>query len=458
MTARIVVAGTHSGTGKTTVATGLIAALVARGLKVAPFKVGPDFIDPSYHRLAAGRPGRNLDAYLCGPDLIEPLFVHGARGANIAVIEGVMGLFDGAAGTDGFSSTAHVAKLLRAPVVLVVDASSMSTSVAALVRGFAVHDPELSMAGVILNRVGSETHERLLTDAIGHVGLPVLGVLRRHIAASTPSRHLGLVPASERAAQARRGIRALGELVSSGCDLDEIARLASTAPALCASAWDPSPYVVRVPRPARVAVATGPAFTFIYEENLELLRARGAEVSPFDPASDETLPDMADALYIGGGFPETYADALNANAPMRAQVRSFALSGRPVAAECGGLLYLCRSLDGREMCGVLPAEARMTDRLTLGYRCARAASPSVLFDEHALVQTHEFHHSAIEPRFGTRQAWRMDGVGEGFVQGGIHASYLHTHWASRPDIADRFVAAAVTREAAACKPAPLREG
>ncbi len=441
-TPRIVVAGTHSGVGKTTVASGLMAALRAKSHRVAPFKVGPDFIDPSYHTLAAGQPGRNLDAFLSGPDLIGPLFAHGARGADVAIVEGVMGLFDGKSGGGEFASTAHVAKLLNAPVLLVIDAGAIARSAAAIVHGYATFDPELRVAGVILNRIGSPTHEAMLREAIKPLGIPILGALRRDAALSAPDRHLGLVPVAERRDEAREALAAVGERISSSCDLDGILRLAASAGPLHAEPWDPH---VPEPEPStvRVAVAGGPAFSFVYEENLELLRGAGAEISFFDPTSDETLPEGTHALYLGGGFPETYAEALSGNEPLREEVRKFAESGRPVAAECGGLLYLCRELDGRKMCGVLDAEARMTSRLSLGYREARATADSPLAERGACVRGHEFHYSTVEPQAGASPAWELSGRGEeGFVMGGVHASYLHTHWAATPEVAHRFVRSA----------------
>jgi cobyrinic acid a,c-diamide synthase len=438
---RVVVAGTHSGVGKTTIASGLMSTLSRRGLRVASFKVGPDFIDPSYHALATGRPGRNLDAFLSGEGLIPPLFGHGARGAEVAVIEGVMGLFDGKSGGGEFASTAHIAKLLKAPVLLVVDASAMARSAAAIVHGYATLDPHLNLAGVILNRVGSPTHERMLREAIAPLGIPVLGVLHRESRVATPNRHLGLVPAAERRDEAHAALYAVSEVISRSCDLEGILRLARSAGPLDAEPWSPE-----APEPgpaARVAVAAGPSFSFLYEENLELLRGSGAEVAFFDPTSDEDLPVGTDALYLGGGFPETYAEALAANEPLKEKVRRFAAEGRPVIAECGGLLYLVRELDGHPMCGVLGARARMTDRLTLGYREARALSDSPLMTEGTLVRGHEFHYSIVEPVAGERPAWRFAGRGkEGFVRDGVHASYLHTHWAATPEVPRRFVRAA----------------
>ncbi|MEU1620539.1 cobyrinate a,c-diamide synthase [Streptomyces sp. NPDC005722] len=443
MVARLVVAAPASGSGKTTVATGLMAAFAEAGLAVSPHKVGPDYIDPGYHALATGRPGRNLDAYMCGPERIAPLFLHGARGADLAVVEGVMGLFDGASGMGELASTAHVAKLLRAPVVLVVDASSQSRSVAALVHGFASWDPEVRVAGVILNKVGSDRHEELLRDALDGAGVPVLGALRRDTAVGTPSRHLGLVPVAERRADAVDAVRALAARVRAGCDLDALLALARSAPPLADGPWDPQtaagPVEPGAARP-RVAVAGGAAFTFSYTEHVELLTAAGAEVVTFDPLRDERLPDGAAGLVIGGGFPEMYAHELSANEPLRTAVAAF--SG-PVTAECAGLLYLGRELDGRPMCGVLDTTARMSDRLMLGYREAVAIADNALAAAGTRVRGHEFHRTVVEPTAGATPAWglvRPERRAEGFVRGGVHASYLHVHWAAEPSLARRFVA------------------
>ena len=441
---RLVVAAPSSGSGKTTVATGLMAAFAARGLAVSPHKVGPDYIDPGYHALATGRVGRNLDAYLCGPELVGPLFLHGARGCDIAVVEGVMGLYDGAAGEGELASTAHVAKLLRAPVVLVVDASSQSRSVAALVHGFASWDPEVRVRGVVLNKVASDRHEELLREALEQAGVPVLGVLRRVPQVDTPSRHLGLVPVAERQAAAVEAVAAMAAQVSEGCDLDALAGLARSAGALSGAAWDAAEAVSSPVAGAApvVAVAGGPAFTFSYAEHSELLAAAGAEVVVFDPLRDEELPVGTAGLVIGGGFPEVYAAELSANAPLRKAVAELAASGAPVAAECAGLLYLCRELDGLPMCGVLDAGARMTERLTLGYRDAVAVGDSVLAAAGTRMRGHEFHRTVVEPGSGAEPAWGVRGPRprvEGFVERGVHASYLHTHWASEPGVARRFV-------------------
>ena len=504
---RLVVAAPASGHGKTTVATGLMAALTARGLAVSGHKAGPDYIDPGYHALATGRPARNLDPVLCGADTIAPLFAHGAAGADLAIVEGVMGLFDGR-GTTAEGSTAHVAALLGAPVVLVVDASAQGRSVAALVSGFASFDPGVRLAGVILNRMGSARHEEILRDALAGIGMPVLGALRRDDGVAVPSRHLGLIPAAERDGAARAAIGRLAALVTESVDLDAVAALARTASPLPATPWDPaaalaypSPDSVimtlllpqqqqshdhdrgagslrgaggtrgvgdplgaddargmgdvrgggdpwgrgRADGPARrpvVAVAGGAAFTFCYTETMELLTAAGADVVTVDPLRDAALPDGTGALVLGGGFPEVHASDLSANEPLRADVARLARSGAPVVAECAGLLYLARELDGLPMCGVLDATARMTPRLTLGYRDAVAAGSSVLTPAGAAVRGHEFHRTTVVPGNPAAPAWTFGGRQEGYVQGGVHASYLHLHWAGYPGLARRLVAAA----------------
>ena len=495
---RLVIAAPASGAGKTAVATGLMAALARRGLRVSGHKAGPDYIDPGYHAVATGRPGRNLDPVLCGEGLMAPLLAHGASGAGIAVIEGVMGLFDGVAsdgpwGSDpGFGSTAHLAALLGAPVVLVVDAAAAGRSVAALVAGFAGFDPRTRLAGVILNRVGSDRHEALLRKALATLPdpVPVLGAIRRHPDVQVPSRHLGLVPAAERQAAAARAVAALGDLVAASCDLAALVALARSAPPLATAPWDPAAALAsqadqvgqasqagRAHQPGRahqvgqagreglsgpadgrdgraglaglggrtrpvVALAAGPAFTFGYTEQAELLTAAGAEVAVFDPAVDEKLPDGTAGLLIGGGFPEVYAGELAANEPMRRAVASLAADGAPVVAECAGLLYLARTLDGQPMCGVLPADASMTPRLTLGYRAASADRDSVITRAGDQVRAHEFHRTSVSLKTGESAAWRLPGgAREGVAQGALLASYLHLHWAGQPAFAARFAAA-----------------
>ncbi|MGH3295686.1 MAG: cobyrinate a,c-diamide synthase [Trebonia sp.] len=459
---RLVIAAPGSGHGKTSVATGLLGALRERGLKVSPHKVGPDYIDPGYHALAAGRVGRNLDPWLVGEDQVVPMFMHGActpEPADIAVIEGVMGLFDGKSGHGtadhgDFASTAHVAALLRAPVILVADASGYSASAAALLHGFTTWDPGTRIGGVIFNKVGSEYHEHLLLEAAGDAGVPVLGMIRRRDQLAVPSRHLGLIPAAELGGPAADAVAALAGIVAASVDLDAVLRLARGAgplPGIEDQDQDLASERLRHPFPRpRIAIAGGPAFTFGYAEHPELLAAAGAEVVRFDPLHDERLGDV-DGLVIGGGFPEEHAADLSANASLRAQVAALARAGAPVMAECAGLLYLARSLDGHPMCGVLDADAVMTGKLTLGYRDAVAAVTSPLASAGTRVHGHEFHRTAIATEAGGDQGaagrawhWRQSGaaVTEGFVQGQVHASYLHTHWAGIPGAALRITAAA----------------
>ncbi|MFI5718348.1 cobyrinate a,c-diamide synthase [Nocardia sp. NPDC051750] len=463
--AGVVLAAPASGSGKTTVATGLIGALRRAGHRVAPFKVGPDYIDPGYHGLAAGRPGRNLDPVLVGRDRIAPLYRHGSRDCDLAVVEGVMGLFDGriddrSADPVAEGSTAQVAGLLGLPVILVVDARGHSQSLAALLHGFATFDAGVRLGGVILNRVGSERHEQVLRAACDRVGLPVLGALPRLAELEVPSRHLGLIPAVEHGSAARRAVDAMTDLVARHIDL----------PAVAASAVSPGPGTVwdaagesvggettaSDPDPV-IAMAGGPAFTFGYAEHRELLTAAGAEVVVFDPLHDP-LPAGAAGLVLPGGFPEEHAEALAANAVLRSAVAAQARQGMPVHAECAGLLYLTESLDGHPMAGVLDAVAEFGPRLTLGYREAVALADSPLWRAGERVFGHEFHRTRLVTP-GTRPpAWGWH-TGQGQVREGalvhqVHASYLHTHPAGNPAAVHRFVVAArVHRQARTAAPA-----
>lgn len=438
------VAAPATGQGKTTVAAGLMAALAARGLTLSGHKVGPDYIDPGYHALACGRPGRNLDPHLVGEHRVVPLLLHGAARptpADVAVVEGVMGLFDGRVGDAGFSSTAHVATLTRSPVLLVVDVSTASRSVGAVVHGMATWDPAIRVAGVILNKVGSPRHAEEVRSSIS---LPVIGAIPADRSVSVPSRHLGLVPAAERGVPAA-DLRRLGEHIAAHVDLGAVLELARTAPDLDEPAWNPAAEVVTPPAPAArpvVAVAGGRAFTFRYAETDELLRAAGCDVAVFDPVHDTALPTGTKAVYLGGGFPEVHADRLAANTRLRAELATAVADGVPTVAECAGLLYLARTLDGAPMVGALPVTARMHERLVLRYPVATAASDSLLTREGEQVTGHEFHRTRTSPRHGRRAAWIVDGEPEGFTSPTLHASYLHTHWAGHPQLAGRLAAAA----------------
>ena len=444
---RLVVAGTHSGVGKTTVATGVMVALRRRGLTVASAKVGPDFIDPGYHALATGRPGRNLDPWMCGEDAVAALAGRAGAGADVLVVEGVMGLFDGAADPERpatafgprrpVASTAAVAALLDAPVVLVVDASGLSGSVAALVHGYASWDPAVTVAGVILNRVGSDSHEAMLRAALAPLGVSVLGVVRRDGGLRWRDRHLGLVPVVEDEPRLRRSIDLLAAAVDRSCDLDALVAVARAAPRREA----PEPPRARPSGRARVAVLGGRSFSFSYPDNLELLEEAGAEVVPVDPEADERLPEGVDALYAGGGFPEVFAARLAANRPLLYDVASRVAAGLVTWAECGGLLWLARSLDGHAMADAVPADTRMTDRLTLGYRRFRPLVDTPLAAAGTELRGHEFHYSQCVPE-GDALAWRgREGGGRsGFASPTLLASYLHLHLAADPRLAERFVA------------------
>ena len=463
-TPAVVIAAPSSGSGKTTVTTGLIGALRAAGHRVAPFKVGPDYIDPGYHAVAAGRPGRNLDPNLVGAERIAPLFAHGAAGADIAVVEGVMGLFDGRivdsdsgngtggspggdAGSLGVGSTAHVASIIGAPVILVVDAAGHSQSLAAVLHGFLSYDPSVSIAGVILNRVGSPRHEMVLRQAAARVGLPVLGVLRRHPSLTVPSRHLGLIPAAERNADAVAAVNAMTAHLRGALDLPAIVAAARGRAVPDAAAWSAAEAVAPY-RPAAsagspvIAVAGGAAFTFGYAEHAEMLTAAGARVVVFDPLVDR-LPAEAAGVVIGGGFPEEHAEALAANDLLRADLRAHAAAGRPIHAECAGLLYLCTELDGHPMSGVLDIPGHFGPTLTLGYRDAVAVGDSALFRTGERVTGHEFHRSGVgDGALAPAWAWR-DSVGRASMHGvataAVHASYLHLHPAAIPEALCRFV-------------------
>ena len=435
--ARIIVAGTHSGVGKTTVATGIMAALYRRGVRVAAAKVGPDFIDPGYHRLAVRRPGRSLDPTLHGTDLLASLAAAAGEDAELLVVEGVMGLFDGD-GAGAAGSTAEVARVLSAPVVLVVDASAMSGSVAALVHGFRTFDPEVEIAGVVLNRVGSEGHARLLRDALAPLGVKVLGTLARDDRLAWRERHLGLIPVAEHPAEVERSLNVLAELIDGAVDLDDLLRVARSAPVRQV----PPPPAARPVGRVRLAVCAGPAFSFVYPENLALLEQAGAELVAFDPLCDR-LPAGCAGLYAGGGFPEVFGEQLAANQPLLDELGAAVRAGLATWAECGGLLLLCQTLDGRPMAGALPGvTAHMTDRLTLGYRAATTRGPSPFGPAGTALRGHEFHRTQTDPPGDALELEGHAGAGRaGFSSPTLLASYLHQHLAATPELAERFVAA-----------------
>ncbi|HEX2188006.1 MAG TPA: cobyrinate a,c-diamide synthase [Longimicrobiaceae bacterium] len=446
---RLVLAAPGTGQGKTTVAAALLCLLRGRGLRVAPFKAGPDYVDPTHLRAAAGRPARNLDGWLLPPDTLRALFrraVTDEREADVAVVEGVMGLFDGRSALSDEGSTAQTARLLAAPVVLVLDVWTLARTAAAVVRGIAGFDPDLPLAGVVLNRAAGPGHYALCRDAIdAETGVPVLGWLPADEGLAVPERDLGLVLAGERAMDTAR----LAARAAETLDVDGLLRVARGAPPLPAGP-DPLPAPVRERR-AVVAVARDAAFDFYYEDNLDLLRDLGAELRFFSPLADRRLPDGAGALYLGGGYPELHAAGLAAGAEMRAEVRRFAASGRPVYAECGGLMYLGEALVDaggarHPMAGVVPGVSRMRDRPVLGYREVVALRDSPIARAGQTVRGHEFHHSVREAAPGEPAYRSVDGSAtEGVVagpRGNVLASYLHVHWGTDPRMAERLVALA----------------
>ena len=445
-----VIAGTHSGCGKTSVSLGIMGALARRGLSVCPFKVGPDFIDPGHHTLAASlggqeAPSHNLDGWMLPEAALLELFQRHATG-DLAVVEGVMGLFDGFSPITDQGSTAQLAKLLGLPVLLVVDAASMARSAAALVSGFASFDPGLELAGVIFNRVGSENHAAILTEALAHSlpGVPVLGCLPRREDIAAPSRHLGLVTAGEEAGLDR--YHRLADWVETHLDLD---RLLESLPTLAITPpLDQPPVPVRT----RIGVARDEAFCFYYPENLRLLEAQGAELVFFSPLRDKRLPEDLGGLYLGGGYPELHGFELGQNSSLRKEILRFSQAGRPIYAECGGFMYLLESLKGPHgrtlsMCGVFPAQAVMNDRFSsLGYREVTLIRQTPLGPVGTTARGHEFHYSSLSEPLEHETAYavrdrRGPRPAEGYLAANTLGSYIHLHFGSNPALAEHFVTA-----------------
>lgn len=447
---RLVIAGVSSGVGKTTLSVALARALRARGLRVTMFKCGPDYLDPTYHARAVGHATQNLDGWMMGREAVRSTFLEATRDADVAIIEGVMGLFDGASPTSEEGSTAEIAKWLEAPVVLVVDAAGMARSVAALVEGFVGFDPALRVAGVIANRVGSRGHAELLQKSLRCQRL--LGALPREAAVRFPERHLGLRTADEQALP-ESAFEAWGSLAAEWLQLDALLELARSAPAL---ADELVPQAVRPgPDRARIGIARDEAFHFYYVDNLRRLEAFGATLVPFSPLHDARLPDV-DGLYLGGGYPEEHAATLSANHSMRADVLAFAQRGGPIYAECGGLMFLTqaiRTLDGarHEMVGLLPTEACMREKLqALGYVEVETQTRSLLGAKGARFRGHQFRYSELEPEppaalleraYSLRRRRGAETTSEGYLRNNVLASYVHAHWASNPNVAAAFVEA-----------------
>jgi cobyrinic acid a,c-diamide synthase len=449
---RLLVAGTRSGVGKTLLTAGLIGALRRRGLVVQPFKCGPDYIDPGYHARAAGRPCRNLDSWMLTDDQLRDGFVRACAGADIAVIEGVMGLFDGAGFDTAQGSAAQIAALLGAPVLLVIDISGSARSAAAVTLGFARFDPALPVAAVALNFAGSQRHALGCAGAIGAAtGLPVAGWLPRDAGLRVPERHLGLLTADE-GTGVDAVLAAAANAVAAGFDIDAVLSLAAQVPDLPA----PQALAPAVPGGAGpvLAVARDAAFCFHYPDNFELLAAAGARIVFFSPVAGERLPAGAGGVWLGGGYPELHARALAANAGLWDDLRELHARGAPILAECGGFMVLTEALVDtggvrHRMAGLVPGVARMTTRLaSLGYRHATALADILLADAGETLRGHEFHYSVWD-RAGSpppAPAWRLRGAPEGsaetvagHAERGLLASYLHIHLGQRPTLARRFV-------------------
>jgi len=445
----LVVAGVASGVGKTTVTLGLLEAFRRRGLTVQAFKVGPDFIDPGFHEAVTGRGSYNLDGWMCGRAHVLATVARYARDADLAIVEGVMGCFDGLDGTSDEGSTAQVAKWLGAPVVLVMDAGAQARTAAAVVLGFERFDPDLNVAAVIANRVGGEAHARWIREAVAaRCRAPVVGAIRRDEGVTLAERHLGLVMAGEGALTPEKRKR-LGELIEHSVDLDRLLGLAT--PLSTANPTGATAAISRSPR-TRIGVAHDAAFCFYYRDNLALLQAAGAELVDWSPLSDTTLPAV-DGLYVGGGYPELHGAALSANATMLDAVQAFAAAGRPIYAECGGLMYLADALEDLDgathgMVGLLPATVRMRPRrMSLGYTEVTLQGESLLGPAGAAARGHEFHYSSLDPvPAAIPRVYRLRRRGgdereEGYQIGHALLSYVHLHFASNPDMAGAFVAA-----------------
>jgi len=440
----LIIAGERSGVGKTTITLALLAYLRQRSQGVQSFKVGPDYIDPMFHGQITQRPCYNLDPVLTSEAYVQQSFARHSEGVKYAVVEGVMGLFDGALGTSDLASTAHVARLLSLPVVLVIDCARMSRSVAAIAHGYRSFDPRVTLAGVVLNRVGSDRHLTLLQEALAPLNLPILGVLRRQEHLSLPARHLGLVPTAE--------LPRFGEwcdrlitLAAESFDWPLLLPLLAVPQSAGISPPRPTPAATRIP----LAIARDRAFSFYYADNLATLEALGADLCPWSPLTEAALPEGVAGLYLGGGFPELFAAELVANGVAQTAVRTAIARGLPVYAECGGLMYLSQAIvdfEGQSwpMVGALPTVATMGDRLTLGYRQATALQDSPLIAAGTQTWGHEFHRSSLTippsaPLFSCQRADQERVGTEGWRSPTLHASYLHVHWGDRPDLPQRFL-------------------
>lgn len=445
----VMIAGERSGVGKTTVTLALLAALKLRGQSVQSFKVGPDYIDPMFHTYITGRDCRNLDPLLTSESYVQQCFAQHTQTVSVSLIEGVMGLFDGASGQDDTASTAHVARLLNLPVVLILNCSSASRSIAAIAHGYRTFDPRVQVAGLILNRVGSDRHLELLTEALAPLGLPILGVLRREADIALPDRHLGLIPAAE-LGNLDAIVQRLAHIGATCFDWSALMPLLQTRPQGVGSQPVLPIKSDQKVEPVRLAIAQDRAFSFYYADNLDILRTLGAQLVPWSPLADATLPEGVQGLYFGGGFPEVFAAELAANSTAKAAVKTAIAAGMPTYAECGGLMYLCDRITdfastAHDMVGILPTTAAMGQRLTLGYRQAVMLQDSCIARQGERLWGHEFHRSDLSPapapplfslhRYNASQRLSY----EGWRCHQVHASYVHLHFGAQTHVSRRFL-------------------
>ena len=446
----IIIAAPVSGSGKTTITIGIMACLRRRGLQVAPFKVGPDFIDPGYHQLVIGQPSLNLDGWICPAETVQEIFARHSADADIAVIEGVMGLFDGISGSSDEGSTAQIAKLTGSTVFLVVNAKGFARSIAAMIKGFAEFDPEVRFGGVILNNVSSESHGRVLREAIESTlpSIPIIGTIMHDSWLHIPSRHLGLMTVEENVLTVQY-LDHLVTVIRSSVDLGMLWAIAGAGDRLeLPQAKEATPSVVRI------AVARDKAFCFVYESNLQLFRNSGTELIEFSPLTDASLPKGISGIYLPGGYPEAYADELSANSSMKKEIKGAIEAGMPVYAECGGFIYLTAGIavkgDGREslkeFVGIFPVTTTMLNkRKALGYREIKLRVDSILGRKGAVARGHEFHYSETEEMPGEIErlyqvSKRENDLGtEGYRYKNCLASYIHLHFGSNPEMAGAFV-------------------
>ena len=451
----LIIAGDRSGVGKTTIALAMLAFLANQDRRVQSFKVGPDYIDPMFHSLATGRSCRNLDPVLTSPNYVKECFKRHTKDADCVVIEGVMGLFDGIGNADrpnslnDYGSTADVARILDLPVVLVLDCSRLSSSIAAIAFGYANLDPQVKIAGVILNKVASDRHLELLETALNSINMSVLGVLRRNSQITIRDRHLGLIPSNE-IPDIKNIFNELADLAKTSFYWEKLDPLLQQKSPNLQVSKSPSPQISKSSHPVKIAIAQDAAFNFYYQDNLDILTELGAKLISWSPLEDGNIPDDIQGLYFGGGFPEVFARQLSENSNVVRQLQQVIKAGIPTYAECGGLMYLCEQLIDLErqtwsMVGIIPSTVTMESKLTLGYRRAIALQDSSTIAAGQTIMGHEFHHSRLTVLPDIPQ-WQLQGVHkfspqltEGWQIGNIHASYLHLHWGAAKHLAQRFI-------------------